>query len=513
MSTPTTARGALLRRAGTLLVAVALVGGPTTTAFADVTTQASPTSSASASPTPTASASAEATPTTSPPVTTSPSPSDPAPSPSASATPTGPVATTGPSATTSAGGSSARLAAAAGVAAPQSAYAADFLARTLAAGGDHYVYPLSTVFDGGNTIDAILALDGIGAGADEADAAFAYLEANIGGYIGTDFASLYAGPTAKLLLAVVAHGGDPTAFGGLDLVAKLKSTEGAVEPGRFSDLPLDCGFPQCDFSNTIGQSLAIVALVRAGEPISTASVDFLLAQQCTDGGFRINMDAQGCTSDADATSFAVQALLAAGSAAAAGDALDHLAAVQLHSGGLVSDDGVANANTTAVAAQAFAAGGRDADLADARGFLVSLQYTCSSPAALRGGIAFSTAKRSTKAPSDEDLRATPQSALALSGQSLLSVERSEGASTGTTATPCSTTPHGEPSSSVDPTSTGGATAGAGGSTPSTTVDASGTGSLAQTGTDLLAPALLGLLLMVVGGLAVWAGSRRRGAHA
>ena len=45
MSTPTTARGALLRRAGTLLVAAALVGAPATSAFAD------PTASPTASPT------------------------------------------------------------------------------------------------------------------------------------------------------------------------------------------------------------------------------------------------------------------------------------------------------------------------------------------------------------------------------------------------------------------------------------------------------------------------------
>ena len=55
-------------------------------------------------------------------------------------------------------------------------------------------------------------------------------------------------------------------FGGLDLVGELQATEGAVEPGRFSDLPVDCGFDQCDFSNTIGQSLAVIALIRAGEP-------------------------------------------------------------------------------------------------------------------------------------------------------------------------------------------------------------------------------------------------------
>ncbi len=311
---------------------------------------------------------------------------------------------------------------------------------------------------------------------------------------------------------MLAHGGDPTAFGGIDLLGELQATEGAIEPGRFSDLPVDCGFDQCDFSNTIGQSLAVIALIRAGEPVSAASVDFLLAQQCADGGFRNDMDADGCISDADATAFAAQALIAAESDAAANDALDHLAAVQLGNGALESVDGVANANTTGLAAQAFAAGARDAELADAQAFLVSLQYTCSVPPVLRGGLAFSTDRRArSTVPSDQDLRATPQATLGLSGQSLLSVAWSEGASAGTTPTPCTTSP--APTSTVAPTSSGAPTEGAGGSDPSAPVDSSATGSLAQTGTDLMAPAMLGLLLVVVGGLAVWASSRRRGAHA
>src|SRR6478735_10862925 len=319
MSTLTTARGALLRRAGTLLVAAALVGAPATSAFADPTAtpavspsaEASPTASSSASPSPSATATAtgEPTPTTSPSATTSPSPSDPAPSPSASGSPTAPAATPSAPATTFLKGASASvLAQAASAATPQTAYAADFIARTLASGDDHYNFPEFPGFpispDVGNTIDAILALDGAGAGSNQANASFAFVEANVSNYMGADFASTFAGPTAKALLAVLAQGGDPTAFGGVDLLGSLQATEGAVEPGRFSDLPVDCGFGQCDFSNTIGQSLAIIALIRAGEPVSTASVDFLLAQQCADGGFRNDMDAQVCTSDADATAFA-----------------------------------------------------------------------------------------------------------------------------------------------------------------------------------------------------------------
>ena len=84
--------------------------------------------------------------------------------------------------------------------------------------------------------------------------------------------------------------------------------------------------------------------------------------------------------------------------------------------------------------------------------------------------------------------------------------------------PPTTTPTSTPSTTPPrPTSGGGSTQGAGGSggsDPSTTVDAAAaTGSLAQTGSDVLAPVLLGLLLVVIGGLAVWFSTRRRGAHA
>ena len=320
----------------------------------------------------------------------------------------------------------------------------------------------------------MLALDAAEAGSTQADATFGWIEDNVADYMGYSYDSTYAGPTAKAIIGAVAHGGDPTAFGGVDLIAELKATEGAVEPGRFSDLPVDCGAYVCDYSTTVSQSLALIALVRAGESPSTASADFLLEQQCSDGGFRSNMDADGCASDTDATAFAIQALIALGSGVttpadqalavdpqtASVDALDWLAAAQLDNGGFASDNDGANANSTAVSAQAFAAGGRDAELADAQAFIVTLQYGCSSPAVLRGGIAFSVAKRSTTKIADEDTRATPQSALALSGGSLLSVQRSEGASGSTVALPCTATPTTEPT--TEPTSSDGPTEGSDG---------------------------------------------------
>ena len=157
--------------------------------------------------------------------------------PSATPTPTGSVPPPSASPTTDApdtrllrGAPPALLAAAAADAVPQSAHAADFIARTLAAGDDHYVYPGSTFFDGGNTIDAVLALDGAGAGSDQADAGLGLPRGRHRRLHrhGLRLRS-YAGPTAKALLAVGVHGADPSSFGGLDLVAELQSTEGAVE--------------------------------------------------------------------------------------------------------------------------------------------------------------------------------------------------------------------------------------------------------------------------------------------
>ncbi len=306
MTITTTTRGALLRRAGTVLVAATLVGAPAASAFAEPTDPATPTATASAAP----SSSAPAEP--------SPAPSSPTPSPSPSvAAPTTPSPSPSATATaTPAPGGDRRLAGGIGHhparghrdGRPQTAAAADFLARTLADGDDRYVYPDSTYFDGGNTIDAIIALAGSGTGATQAEESLRYLEDNLDVYVGSG-GEAYAGPTAKALLAVVVAGGDPTSFGGVDLVADLEALE---SEGRFSDASA-----YGDYSNTIGQSLALIALLRAGQTVSTASVDVLLDQQCADGGFRGALDGDACVSDPDATAFAAQALIAAGSTAAA----------------------------------------------------------------------------------------------------------------------------------------------------------------------------------------------------
>ena len=381
------------------------------------------------------------------------------------------------------------------------------MTRTLAAGDDHYVYPDSTYFDGGNTIDGIIALAGSGTGGTQASESLRYLEENLDVYVGSG-SEAYAGPTAKALLAVVIAGGDPAGFGGVDLVTALEALEGE---GRFRDASA-----YGDYSNTIGQSLAVLALLRAGQAVSTASVDVLLDQQCADGGFRGALDGDTCVSDPDATAFAAQALVAAGSTTAAAAALDWLAAAQAGDGSLESADGIPNANTTGVAAQAFAAGGRDAELGAAQAFLASLQYGCTAPVALRGGLAFSSSTRSTTTITDSDLRATPQATLGLSGESLLSATLA-GAASATTGLECTGTSSPTPSTTSPATSqpavTEKPTSGSGSGGAGTPSAGAPTGSLAQTGSDLLLPLGLGLVLVLVGGLAVWGTSRRRGAHA
>ena len=331
---------------------------------------------------------------------------------------------------------------------------------------------------------------------------------------------------AKLLNVAAAQDVDPTAFGGIDLVSTL---EGLEQPnGRFSDVS-----KYGDNSNTFGQSFALIGLTRAGKTTSTESRAYLLAQQCPGGGFQLYMADAGCSSDADAdpdaTSMAVQALLTVGGAStAAGDALDYLASLQGTSGGIGGGgpNVGANANSTGLAGQAFLAGGRTTQAGAAVGYLTALQYGCDFPASLRGGIAYDSAAYEAQSdagadadPQDQDRRSTSQALLALAGTPLASVTAAGATADApslTCAAPTTTGGAGAtPTAGSGPGSGSGSTSGAGatgGSATSPAVNGSSTGSLAQTGSDLLRPALLGLLLVVLGALAVIA-SRRRGAHA
>ncbi len=310
--------------------------------------------------------------------------------------------------------------------------------------------------DYGLSIDALLSLDllGVQAGAvdDIADALAADPQAYISGEAFGDTGSTYAGATAKLAVGAVTAGRDPESFGGVDLLERLRGTVATEGPeaGRASDVST-----YGDFSNTLGQTFAVRALVDAGDDLAVDAIDYLLKQQCADGSFRIGMFAEAVPDDPstdyddsvapidrecgdpttagddvvsyDATALAVTALVEAEDAGidGLGDAIDAgagaLADAQAADGGL-QDDGVANANTTGLAALALADAG-DVDAATrAAEFVATLRVPDDAKGALadeRGAIAFDEnafdAARTAGLPESRDQwrRATAQAAGAL----------------------------------------------------------------------------------------------------
>ncbi|MGL5818211.1 MAG: prenyltransferase/squalene oxidase repeat-containing protein [Phycicoccus sp.] len=405
--------------------------------------------------------------------------------------------------------------------------AGHYLVQQLRATG----YTFSSEFEGveypdfGLVADAVLALDAAGTGQDAAAQATATLAGRLGEYIGFDTDGdpttpddLYAGSVAKVLNVAAAQGAPPRDFGGVDLIATLEGLERPT--GRFSDTGAE------DYSNTFTQSLAVMGLSRAGGTVSGDALRYLLDQQCPNGGFQLVMTDGGCTADAqadpDSTAMAVQALLTVGQAAAAGDGLDFIVSRQRDDGGVGGSGPTAsvNANSTGLAGQALVAGGRTAQARLATSYLTALQYDCSFPTPLRGGVAYDrTAFDAQRAagreavPSDQDRRSTAQAALALSGTPLYAVT-AEGADATAPAPACATagaTPSRTPT--VDPSTpgrdSGGESTGAAEAPREQPKDAE---DLARTGTDPVLPALLGLLLLVMGGAAVVV-SRPRGNHA
>lgn len=291
------------------------------------------------------------------------------------------------------------------------AAAAGFLASQLVDG----TYA-ETEFDGdrfpdpGLTADVVLALSAAGRGGDAIARAVDWLEDQTAMYVG-DGDEAYAGAHAKLALTVDVAGRDATDFGGRDLLADLQSLE--TEEGRFSDRS-EFG----DFSTGISQSLALLALERAGDGPSDAAVSFLADAACDDGGIPVQFDADTCTSDVDATAFAAQAFLAVGAGDAADAALAWLLDRQADDGsfGANGDDAVANANSTGLAAQALQAAGEGTAADAAVAWLEGLQQTCDDDVEVAGAIRYAP-------DTDGDLvRATAQALPALAGVDLLEVD-------------------------------------------------------------------------------------------
>ncbi|MFF7586237.1 peptidase [Kitasatospora purpeofusca] len=291
------------------------------------------------------------------------------------------------------------------------AAAAGWLARQLV-DGDHF----ESVFDGtaypdqGLTIDAVLAFAAAGSADQAAARATDWLARPdiLSGYLGDGTTEAYAGATAKLLLAAEVRGTAPSAFGGVDLPARLRSL--LTPSGRFSDRS-----QWGDYSNAFGQSLALIALQRTPGGAPASAVDFLAAAQCADGGFPVAFGQATCTADTDATALAAQALAATGRSAKAKAGLDWLTAHQNADGGFAAAGAtVSNANSTGLATAALLPGGRFISGLKGWSSLVKLQQGCSADPAVRGAVAYDA----TGFNPANAARATAQAVLGLSGQGL-----------------------------------------------------------------------------------------------
>lgn len=138
------------------------------------------------------------------------------------------------------------------------------------------------------------------------------------------------------------------------------------------------------------QSLAIVSLVAAGQAPDSRAVDWLLAQQCSDGAFTAYRSdpTVACTTskeDENATAAAIQALVALGKPTST--AIAALKRFQLADGGFYDSAAfgapASDANSTGLAQSAFVAAGIDSASVTANGktaddYLRSLQLPCSA---------------------------------------------------------------------------------------------------------------------------------------
>jgi len=207
--------------------------------------------------------------------------------------------------------------------------------------------------DPGTTADVVFAL--VTAGVDPATVESAagnspldYLSA-----AGAD-ASGNPGLAGKIVLAMIAAGLDPRDVDGLDLVA-------AIESGVDPDTGL-YGF------GAVNHSFALLALAASGADVAPDAVEALETIQIEDGSWAFTGDTEPGSGDTNTTAVAVQALVATGgSSDAIASGVEYILSAQDETGAIAYDiteapDLVGDANSTSVAIQALLAAGVDASL-------------------------------------------------------------------------------------------------------------------------------------------------------
>jgi hypothetical protein len=203
--------------------------------------------------------------------------------------------------------------------------------------------------DVGGTIDVMLALAGSGVDFDDIDPAeygelVDFLKANM--LAVQAYARENGGQAGKLVLALAGAGFDPRDFDGVDMVDILEShfkpdgTYGVDDPFK--------------------QSLAILGLTAAEEPLPETAINWLESRQTGNGSWD---DGFGTENNADATALAIMAMVASGKTThdpSVAGALDYLRASQEDSGGWAYSPGFgASANSTAMVIQSLASAGED----------------------------------------------------------------------------------------------------------------------------------------------------------
>ncbi len=232
-------------------------------------------------------------------------------------------------------------------------------------GDDGGFIGLSGTSDPGTTADAVVALKAAeirGVATTSAiNTATGYLEDQAAAY-----AAVGPGQAAKLALAVVAAGRDPSRFGGVDLLAAATSPAAAPAAGTPAATPT---VPGVYGTGLYDHGLALLALAAAGRDPEPAAIDVLRATQVDDGSWSFAGTTEPGSGDSNTTALIIQALVATGNGEdpMVENALQYLASVETTTGQFAfqsADPLVADANSTALAVQAIIATGGDSTSAD-----------------------------------------------------------------------------------------------------------------------------------------------------
>ncbi|WP_185975677.1 prenyltransferase/squalene oxidase repeat-containing protein [Tessaracoccus rhinocerotis] len=288
--------------------------------------------------------------------------------------------------------------------------------------------------DWGLTTDAVLGLVAAGAGEEQLAPVLeavqgAVRDGSYGFLVDGENTYVDAGGVAKLTLIASLTGADPSSYGGRDLVSALESE---LVDGQLKG------------ANTFGQAYAVMALAGLDRPVTEAA-DFLVAQQCPSGDFRLFPAATPCTTDAgnadrDASALAVLGLRAAAAsglevAAALDSGVEWLVSDQKADGSWIGSRWTASPNTNSTGLVAHALSGLATDsVRKAAAWTASLQV---SGGADDGAVAYDAAAFGDGAITgsrSQWQRATSQALFALAPQQAPEPDQSETPSPAPTVT-------------------------------------------------------------------------------